>query len=123
MQFFRVALIVCAFTWMPSPSLVAGSHAMVVGEGGVSCGAWTEERQGKTFLADVLSAWVRGFVSAINLEGSSSSGHITEGIDNSAVEAWIDNYCTSNPLDTLALATVALTLELRARQLGKQNGN
>jgi hypothetical protein len=88
-----------------------GGHYMVRGAGASSCGTWTQDRQ-QNFLAYQDSAWVAGFVTAVN-SYSFQGRDIAAGVDANGLDAWIDNYCASHPLATIADAAEALVSELR----------
>ena len=61
-----------------------------------------------------LGAWLGGFLSAYNYFVPGVSD-ITGGTDFAGLEAWIDNYCSQNPLDSLNVAAVALVTLLKTR--------
>lgn len=104
-------------------ALIVGtvSNAQVtLGHGTESCGAWTQDRQerGTGYLAK--GAWVQGYLSHANVHMQTINPaikDITEGTDFEGLFSWIDNYCATNPLNTLGLATLALLVELTRRQV------
>jgi hypothetical protein len=102
----------------------------VAGQGIDSCGTWSANKPPPTTDEDDSSkigrelahgiarqehfAWVQGYLSGISHERASVSSALGK-TDGAAQEAWIDDYCTSHPLATLAKAAEALTLELEHR--------
>jgi hypothetical protein len=107
----------------------AKDYWAVKGDGKQSCGTWTKAQAhrppiGADGMMRVTSAdmdlssqiaWVLGFVSAFNYYGSATAPDIAGGIDTNGVLAWIDNYCTTHPLDSIATATIELVSELSKR--------
>jgi hypothetical protein len=57
--------------------------------------------------------WLDGFVTAYN-DYVAPNGDITRGTDVDGMAAWLDTYCVTNPLDSLARASGKLIAELRA---------
>ena len=81
--------------------------------GNDSCASWSEYRKGNR--APQLEGWVLGFVTAYNMFGS---GNRLAGADTNAkgLLAWVDQYCATNPLDTVMTASSKLVIELKNRQ-------
>lgn len=77
-----------------------------------TCGSWTKERRANSTSAVVLHAWITGYLSGAAMTGIPG---LLGGIDNEAIDGWIDNYCSAHPLVTLGEASVALVKELRSR--------
>jgi len=79
----------------------------VYGPGTRSCGKWLAEKNdpGAHFIN---TAWVLGFISGIGYLGRE-----LKQTDSHAIDAWIDNYCRSNPLSDIADVSGALARELR----------
>ncbi len=86
-----------------------------LGAGAVSCGRWTQERAKKDGTDAILSNWVLGFLTGVNVYGAGSSSNVPKGTDADGVMATIDSYCAERPLDTLAAACASLVLELAVR--------
>jgi hypothetical protein len=61
---------------------------------------------------------VLGYVTAINAQVTTgpSPHDVTRGTDAEGLFAWIDNYCRTNPLDTLSRATGSLIDALQLRK-------
>lgn len=60
------------------------------------------------------SIWVAGYLTAIN-ERVASRSNVAAGTDPEAWSLWIHNYCTANPLESLASAATELVAALSAR--------
>jgi hypothetical protein len=84
------------------------------GPGAKTCGAWTQERKNDRFPAEL--AWVMGFISSYN---HYMEAEIFGDSDFNAIAGWIDNYCASNPLDTVYIGAVRLVEALKKRSLKK----
>lgn len=65
----------------------------------------------------VDAAWVFGYVSGLNAISVDrlKSPDFLKGTNPDATLAWIDNYCSSHPRDSLEIATDALLLELSTK--------
>jgi hypothetical protein len=59
-----------------------------------------------------MEAWGIGYLTAMN---EVERDDILLNINAAATYAWIDNYCSGHPLDTLGTAYYALTRELVKR--------
>jgi len=103
-----------------------GNYGGILGPGTNACGSWTESRRerGVAMLWNIF--WVQGYISATNQWITTLTGLATDisgatptnplSAQNEGHWAWIDNYCSENPLDNLMAATEALTVELMRRQ-------
>jgi len=90
-------------------------HRMIYGTGMVTCAEWQQYRATRNKAANAqLEAWIDGFLSGYNtaIEGTDFIAPKPESV---AYYAWIDNYCSQNPLNKLALAVTALKNELMAQ--------
>jgi hypothetical protein len=91
---------------MPPLSDFSMRPAVVMGAGMVSCGEWllrsAENQSGNG--RDICSAyqakaWIDGFLSGLNIASPAGSPDFLRSKPNdSALTAWMDNYCKSNPL-------------------------
>jgi len=89
--------------------LIGGSPAAsqgvsVIGDGGLSCGAWTADRSDNA-MHNMELDWVLGFVSGSNWENPHKQARFA---DIDAIAASIDNYCARNPLHGIAAAAAAV---------------
>lgn len=94
----------------------AENNYVIYGLGGVSCGQWLHFREAKNDMA--LASWVLGYITAIN----TMPGHmdIAGGTDADGMLAWIDKYCSENPLDSVSAATSSLVSDLYKRLARKK---
>lgn len=92
----------------------ADGNFTVLSVGTKSCGTIVSDFNKDDWPKLINSVWVGGFITAINSEAHNGK-NVAEGIDASARDLWIYNYCKSNPLDSLFRATDALLGELRKR--------
>lgn len=100
-----------AFISASASSSDAADHFMTLGVGTKSCGAWTDAREYDHHSENIYSAWIEGYITAFN-EFKWPSGDVSSGTDFDGIEAWMDNYCSSHPLDDLAAAAGGLVVDL-----------
>jgi hypothetical protein len=96
-----------------------GTKGTVYGAGTVTCGEWRQHRSTGNKAAELqLQAWIDGFLSGYNF-GSDLFDFLAPSPERTAVAyyAWIDNYCSQNPLNRVADAAAALKNELISRKL------
>ena len=91
-----------------------------LGPGNASCGEWTKERKSNIHSAQARQSWVLGYLTAINLYGPWSYD-VTKGTDREGLMAWIDNYCASHPLESVAKTMEQLILELTPESISPLN--
>jgi hypothetical protein len=101
-----------------------GAQAFVVwGPGNDSCVRFAEERSGDSSRFHMEMSWIAGFVSAQNADFAANAAKrgisgpqldvdILRGMDNSALEAWIAQYCATNTQSDLIRAASALSKNL-----------
>ncbi|GAA0858855.1 hypothetical protein [Aliiglaciecola litoralis] len=89
--------------------------APIKGSGASSCGNWLKERRNGTYAVDLN--WVLGFISAYNhyIDSSTGGNGVFGSSDIEGVAAWMDNYCSSNPLSNPYTGSVELIEELKLR--------
>jgi hypothetical protein len=95
-----------------------GGTFTVRGVGLDSCGAWSEHRRGPApddpqhgWPRMVQESWVLGYVSSFDEHSLVPIGRV----DNVALLAWVDNYCSGHPLDSVQQASDSLIQELGSR--------
>jgi hypothetical protein len=93
-------------------STKAEQPVWVLGYNHTTCGFWTKERRANSSSATVVHAWIVGFLSGVGMTGNPN---LLFGIDNDAVDGWIDNYCSAHPLETMGEVAVALVGDLKSR--------
>jgi hypothetical protein len=91
----------------PKQQIPAGQY-MQYGGGTASCGKWLEQRKSNAYHA--LGQWVLGWVSAAGYYGKT-----LKATDSDAASAWVDQYCTRNPLDQLSDAAPELVRALQVK--------
>src|ERR1700724_3719419 len=95
-----------------SALLTVGAHALAengrdyFGVGGESCGTWIDAR--KTNNTSRQGSWLLGYLSALNLWGVIGRKDALSGTDADGLYAWMDRYCESRPLETIATGAGAL---------------
>jgi hypothetical protein len=105
----RVVMVAVIILVNASPA-AAQEGRSVIGAGTVnSCGQWTSRSRSG---GDILSQWVAGYLSGLNLKSDFDG---VAGTDFNGLVAWIDNYCRSHPLDPVATAAFKLMDELQSR--------
>jgi hypothetical protein len=89
---------------------------MAYGPGMATCAEWRQYRStgSRRVAALQLQAWIDGFLSGYNAasQGTDFLAPKPEGV---AYYAWIDKYCSQNPLNKVVEAAFALKSELTAR--------
>ena len=100
----------------PLPPAQDQDWVIAFGIGGRSCGNWTQWRQSKSVEAGLSAQWVVGFLSGKNqCISCNPQDDPLRGADFVGLMAWIDNYCSSHPLESIHAAGNMLMEELRAR--------
>jgi hypothetical protein len=107
----KLIALTCAAVALTSTAPLANS--IVIGAGVESCGTWTNSERNNT--NSFRHEWVMGYVSSYNFYSLTVSSDVSQGIDPNGLIAWITNYCTANPLNQIATATIHLIEELRRR--------
>jgi len=83
------------------------------GVGGQSCGTWIEARKINNTFGH--GSWLLGYLSALNLWGVIGRKDALSGTDADGVYAWMDRYCQSHPLETIARGAAELARQLDQR--------
>jgi hypothetical protein len=104
-KLFAIAAVIIGLGTSP----VGAERTLVLGYGAGAggCGEWS---MGTSDIA--YSAWVLGYVSAVNAWASGLPADITRSMPNQSVLLWAKNWCRSHPLDKVADAADALIREL-----------
>ena len=101
----RLAVFVCALS--SAATVHAGNEYVIFGAGSRPCGNWLQLRSQALPDSVILQSWVLGYVTSINANLLSVSQDVSGGAAPDALYSWIDNYCASHPLDSVARATSA----------------
>ncbi|MDQ0319655.1 hypothetical protein QO002_001793 [Pararhizobium capsulatum DSM 1112] len=102
--------IVCVaiFSLLVLPTMAnAGQEFAIRGVGNSSCGKYVRDDNLRKFALQ----WVGGFTTAINqmqAEVSTERTDMLKGADGDAIDVWMMNYCTQNPLKTIREAASEL---------------
>lgn len=83
-------------------------NVWILGSGTISCGKWLEEKPDKALRAQRMQ-WLLGYVSSYNWSHTSRQAQLRDG--QSAL-AFVDRYCSNNPLHGIPGAAAALVEEL-----------
>jgi hypothetical protein len=108
-----VAMAILSFT--VSTAYAENFMTPTLGAGNKSCGSWTQARRGGTEFAD--QTWIAGFLTgagwvSIQKFNVDPLGETIANRDDQGLWAWLDNYCLTHPLDSIAGASAALENEL-----------
>ncbi len=112
----RFVLGVVLFAAVCSSALAGDGKGVytIIGAGTASCGTWLQDHRAMNSNYYSKAAWVAGYITAANNYVATRSD-IAHGIDANGLDAWIDNYCLANPLDSVGKASSALVAALLAR--------
>lgn len=110
--FSLVAVVVAAILYQQSSTAMQRGAFTQYGNYKVSCGTLTSS---SGLQKEAYKAWLMGFVSGAGY-GYSMSGTTLAETDYNGGAAWIEKYCSENPLDEITSAAIALVKELAARR-------
>ena len=102
-----VLLLIAAAT-VANAQQVGGDNDWVMGSGTESCAKWLEERDNKSLRAQRMQ-WFLGYFTSYNSSHTSQRALLQDG--QSAL-AFVDRYCSHNPLHRVLGAASALIEEL-----------
>lgn len=108
-------LAVLASLALPTVAMANAQNGIfsVMGLAAMSCGRYTADRRQAPPDQDNLAyEWVAGYLSAYN-QYVDPARDVIGTPDAAALSGWLDNYCTTHPLDNLAQAAMALIRERR----------
>lgn len=88
---------------------------MKFGTGNKSCAYYTKHNKNKDLLGYLNRQWVLGFITSYNVY-TSGIHDIAKGTEADGLFAWIDQYCSKNPLDTISTSTIYLIQHLKSRR-------
>ena len=93
----------------------AAQDKLVYGAGMITCAEWQQYRSSGNRPAILQAqAWIDGYLSGSNASGNGPDFLMPKPSDI-AYYAWIDNYCSQNPLNPLLQAVFLLKRELLSR--------
>jgi hypothetical protein len=94
----------------------AGNEYAILGAGSRPCGSWLQARSQAAPDSAVLQSWVLGYITSVNANVLTVASDVADGMAPDALFSWIDNYCASHPLDSVARATGSLLESLRSKK-------
>jgi hypothetical protein len=91
----------------------ANSSAVTV-KGMISCRVWLKNHAAKVAPSSMLAdnAWLVGYLSGVAVARNID---FLKGVDDSTIQTWMHNYCSSHPSDLVGYAADALSVELVKR--------
>jgi hypothetical protein len=87
----------------------------VLGQGNVTCSAWSAVRRADPTAAEARTAWVLGFLTAYSQFAEDAKVDVSEGKSTNSLVGWVDEYCAKHPYETLQQAATSLVGDLRAK--------
>lgn len=109
---FCALLAFIAYTASPL-AFAEQKGAMIYGAGISSCGKWTRDKTHDREAYYQNAQWVLGFLSALNKNDSVVGAKPAKQIDADGRMAFIDQYCSKNPLDSISNAALSLYMNLK----------
>ena len=91
------------------------TSAQVLGYGTNSCGSYVATRS-QPVARDVYITWLTGFLTEFNISNRQGILDASAHTDGLGIQAWLDTYCTANPLVPFATASLALLADLVAQE-------
>ena len=87
----------------------------IKGAGATSCGDWAGQRANNNYNLEL--AWVTGFMSSYNhyVDSTSKKNGIFGEINYNSITLWMDNYCMSNPSESVYSGSVRLIEEMKQK--------
>lgn len=107
MKIKTVCLSVSILLFFLSSSFLEAGEYISYGAGTHSCGRWLAARKSNDYV--IYGQWMLGFTSAVGYYDV----YDLKDTDAQAMMAWVDNYCSANPLDDFSIAVQKLIKELR----------
>lgn len=107
---FGVCLL---FTSALAQAQGSGANWQVYGTGGLKCGTWKAAREEKSLQVELVKQWVAGWVVTYNyyLTEQSGKGRV-DTPDFDTITAYLDKYCSENPLNIIAFGAAQLVQDL-----------
>jgi hypothetical protein len=90
------------------PAFGVDKNGTYVINGLVTCGAWHEAARDRNPNRIAYTYWLLGYISGVNYLAPGNDSRL----DNDQIKAYVDRYCSNNPLHNLVLAANALIDEV-----------
>jgi hypothetical protein len=106
----KKTIIAATIALMTLPTIADAGTITIRGAGIYTCGTWIKETGNRL----TKMQWVLGFITAMNfnryneLPEQAEDVDLLKNADAPGIELWVTNYCTRQPLKTLAEAAIAL---------------
>jgi hypothetical protein len=111
----RVFVLTAAITVGLCDATAWSQQRIAAGAGLESCGTWLRVRQqANSANKAIIESWVIGYLTAMNMDETQPEA--LYGTDADGRQAWIDNYCRTNPLKAVIFAADELMKELRSKR-------
>ena len=81
--------------------LLAFDARAITSIGGRSCGVWVRDTSTDSIQRTANRVWLVGYLSGI---AAGQNIDVLKGLNPESVFLWVDNYCRSNPLESVASA-------------------
>jgi hypothetical protein len=115
----RVIITAAIALFLATSARATEPQYLVLGNGAQSCGTWIEDRRTNNDIWRDDRTWILGYITGINYAlaiTGKKNGVLGRNDDPTALVAWMDNYCATHPLDTIARAAVVLVDQLIIRR-------
>jgi len=106
---------------VPAAGTAQSNRFTILAEGTTSCGEWIDKRKAEPDRVLPEAAWVLGYLTASSAFRPARIPDFTKGVEGSATDHWVDNYCATHPLDNIQTAAQSLAAELVQRVQGISN--
>lgn len=93
--------------------LISNGAEAVTTFGNRSCGTWVKDREAKSVNEMTAEFWLVGYLSGLAML---SNKDFLANTDTTSIYLWMDNYCKTNPLETIIDAGFKLGIELMNRK-------
>lgn len=105
-----IAAFLMLFMTVPSQAQSDGVQVRYLGE--ISCGTWPLSSDFNDIEKASTLNWILGFLAAKSFETGTD---LLADVDIPSISLWMDNYCRSNPLDTIIKGAIELENEIKLR--------
>ncbi|HYM72167.1 MAG TPA: hypothetical protein VET89_04235 [Stellaceae bacterium] len=97
-----------------SSPIYAASEYTILGAGSRPCGAWLQARSQAVPESGVMQSWLLGYITSFNAHNLTLTSDIAAGTNADGIFAWVDDYCSAHPIDSVARAAASLIGVLRS---------